>query len=480
MVHFAQKYIAFFAAIVLLHYPSIGDASSPQRGLTFAEAWSAVKNENNALQASRAEVEEAEHKQDAARDLYLPEVAIGAQYTHLDDAVELSPSDVLDSMPDGDKIESALKNIGQAVGISPGKVDSGLTSTIAKQNNITSNLQATWPIYTGGRITAAQDIAAGKIDEAQYNLQLEVISQFENLVHYYFGAVLARQVYATRIRVEDGLKEHRNHAVLLEKQGQIARVERLQAEASFDKAVVERKKAGRDLEIARAALSRVLDSPDHVDPADMLFITDHLPPLDQFISATMRNYPALGVLQSKNKQVAGLVDVEKGKYLPTVALFGNVNLYKEDDLLNDLLPDWFIGIGVNVQLLDRSGRSDQLSAARSTIKRLRFLDLQARSDLSVLVEKTYLQAEQALEEYHGLLSSLKLAQETVNLRAKAFSQGLSTSLDVVDAEMFLAGVETQRAVAAYNYIVSLGQVLAVSGDLDAFFTYQKNNGIEGP
>ena len=466
--------------MVLLHYPATTCASSPLQPMTFAQAWSAVKNENDALQASRAEVEQAEHKQDAAKDLYLPEVTLGANYTHLDDAVELSPSDLLDSMPDGDKIEVVLKNIGQSVGISPDQLNSGLTSTLAKQNNVTSNLLATWPIYTGGRIIAAQNIATGKVNEAKYNLKLQVISQFENLVRYYFGAVLAKQVYATRINVECGLKKHRDNAVLLEEQGQIARVERLQADASLDKAVVERKKAGRDLEIAQVALSRMLKSADLVVPADMLFITDHLPPLDQFIDKTMHNYPALGVLESKNEQAAGLVDVEKGKYLPTVALFGSVNLYREDDLLNNLLPNWFVGVGVNVQLLDRSGRSGQLSAARSTIKRLRHLDLQARSDLSVLVEKTYLQAEQALEEYHGLLSSLRLAEETVNLRTKAFNQGLSTSFDVVDAEMFLAGVETQRSVAAYNYIVSLGQVLAVSGEQEGFFSYQNNNGIEGP
>jgi outer membrane protein TolC len=383
-------------------------------------------------------------------------------------------------MPDGDKIEGVLNNIGQSVGISPDQLNSGLTSTLAKQNNVTSNLLATWPIYTGGRIIAAQNIATGKVNEAKYNLKLQIISQFENLVRYYFGAVLAKQVYATRINVETGLKKHRDNAVLLEKQGQIARVERLQADASLDKAVVERKKAGRDLEIAQVALSRMLKSADLVVPADMLFITDQLPPLDQFIDKTMHNYPALGVLESKNEQAAGLVDVEKGKYLPTVALFGSVNLYREDDLLNNLLPDWFVGVGLNVQLLDRSGRSGQLGAARSTIKRLKYLDLQARSDLSVLVEKTYLQAEQALEEYHGLQSSLRLAEETVSLRTKAFNQGLSTSLDVVDAEMFLAGVETQRSVAAYNYIVSLGQVLAVSGEQEGFFSYQNNNGIEGP
>jgi len=50
---------------------------------------------------------------------------------------------------------------------------------------------------------------------------------------------------------------------------------------------------------------------------------------------------------------------------------------------------------------------------------------------------------------------------------------------VVDAEMFLAGVQTQQALAVYNYIVSLGKILALSCDQEGFFKYQNRNGIEG-
>ncbi|MEH6532975.1 MAG: TolC family protein, partial [Photobacterium frigidiphilum] len=95
-----------------------------------------------------------------------------------------------------------------------------------------------------------------------------------------------------------------------------------------------------------------------------------------------------------------------------------------------------------------------------------------------LVEKTYREANQSLEEYNGLKSSLALAEENVRLREKAFSQGLSTSLDVVDAEMYLAGVKTQRLAAAYQYVISLSRLLAVSGEMNSFNQYQQYQGLE--
>jgi hypothetical protein len=43
---------------------------------------------------------------------------------------------------------------------------------------------------------------------------------------------------------------------------------------------------------------------------------------------------------------------------------------------------------------------------------------------------------------------------------------------VVDAELFLAGIQTQRAVAIYNYVVTLATLAAISGEPESFLLYQ--------
>ncbi len=474
-----RKLLSIVTIITTLFGSTIGAICSPaDNAVSLAEAWQQVAAENDTLAAARENVEQAKHKQDAAKDLYLPEIEVSANYMYLDEEVTLSPADILESMPAGGQLAPIIAGLAQNYGMSAGEFNSGLTSTIAERNNLTSSIRAQWPIYTGGRIDAAQDVARGQLGEASHQLEMKMEEQFENLARYYFGVVLTKRVLDTKVDVEAGLKKHRDHAVLLEEQGQIAKVERMQSEASYDKAKVERRKVGRDLQIARLALTRMLKSPRAVIPSDTLFVNDTMPPLAFFIDKTMANYPGLGILESKKEQATGLIAVEKGKYLPTVAVFGNYSLYEEDDLATKLLPDWVVGVGINFPLLDRSGRSGNLRAAKSMVKQLNALQAQARSDLSVLVEKSYRQAEQALEEYQGLRSSLKLAEETIDLREKAFSQGLSTSLDVVDAELFLAGIKTQRAVAVYNYVVTLAKLYAVSGEPESFLLHQKTQGIE--
>ncbi|HBY88585.1 MAG TPA: hypothetical protein DEO86_22260, partial [Colwellia sp.] len=57
-------------------------------------------------------------------------------------------------------------------------------------------------------------------------------------------------------------------------------------------------------------------------------------------------------------------------------------------------------------------------------------------------------------------------------------QGVSTSIDVVDAELFVASIRTQRFVAAYQYMLSLSKLLALSVDIHNFKHYQSYQGIE--
>ncbi|MGD6739161.1 TolC family protein [Photobacterium leiognathi subsp. mandapamensis] len=442
--------------------------------IAFSDAWHTVVTKNDGLAAKRANVEQAEHMQDAASDLYLPTVTVGANYTRLDRDVKLSPSDLFGSMPASDsEIGKVINNI-----VKDSALNSAFTSTIANRDVLTSSVRAIWPIFTGGRISAAQDIAQGKTQEAKYMLAMMQQAKFEDLSRFYFGVVLSEKVVETRKEVEAGLKRHYEHALKLQQQGQIAKVERLQAESAYDKAKVDTQKSVRDLEIAQVALTKLLQQSSTTVPTTKLFINSSLPPMSSFINKTLASYPGLHILDAKRKQADGLIDVEKGKYYPEVYLYGDYNLYESDSLAAKMAPDWAVGIGVSVPLIDSSGRSGKVKAAHSMVTQVNHLRAQAEQDLSVLVEKTYREANQALEEYNGLKSSLALAKENIRLREKAFSQGLSTSLDVVDAELYLSAVKTQRLAAAYQYVMCLTRLLAISGEMNTFNNYQQYQGIE--
>ncbi|MDC5851537.1 TolC family protein [Vibrio europaeus] len=452
---------------LLIGFLGVYSPLSSAAAISFDQAWQVLQQENNSLAAQRSNVERYEHLKNATDNLNLPSVTVGANYTRLDTDVKVSGSQLFEStgqhLPNlGPVFNQLLAGLG------------GVTSTITERDIFSSSIRAVWPIFTGGRINAAQSAAEGRKQQAQSELAMETQARFEDLSKYYFSVLLAQEVVETRRLVEQGLTKHRDNALKLEQQGQIARVERLQAESALDKAVIERKKAEKSLEIAQSALNQILNQTTNIEPADSLFINQNLPEQSLFIERTLDTYPGLALLEAKEKQAASLIKAEKGKYYPEVYLYGDYSLHEDDSLASQMKPDWLVGVGVNIPLIENSGRSDQVKAAHSAVSQVRYLKAQAKQDLSVLVQKTYLEAQQAQEEVLGLESSIELAGENLNLRQKAFSQGLSTSTDVVDAQLYVASVQTQKAAASFNYLISLSKLLALSSEMDAFRQYQHN------
>ncbi|MGN2613061.1 TolC family protein [Aliivibrio fischeri] len=425
------------------------------KSVDFDSAWKNVLNNHNGIAAERMNVQRQESLASGTSDLNLPSITLSANYTYLDDDVTVSAEQVWNST--NASIPFLLPN---------------LTSTLSERDIFTSSIRAIWPIFTGGRISAAESAAEGKTAEARSQLLMKQQASYEDLAKYYFSTVLAKEVVNTYSEVEQGLAKHRDNAIKLQQQGQIAKVERLQADASYDKAKVDLRKAQQDYDIANAALVSMLQTTETVTPETQLFINKSLPQLNAFVDSTLDTYPGLALLDAKELQAESLVKAEKGRYYPDVYLYGNYNLYEGDSLSAEITPDWLVGVGVNVPLLDNKGRSDKVVAAHSAIQQVKYLKTQAKQDLALLVEKTYREALQAIDEYNGLASSLELAKENVQLREKAFKQGLSTSLDVVDAELYLASIKTQRSLASFNYVISLVKLLALSNQTDTFVQYQ--------
>jgi hypothetical protein len=104
-------------------------------------------------------------------------------------------------------------------------------------------------------------------------------------------------------------------------------------------------------------------------------------------------------------------------------------------------------------LVSRDGRSETVQAAKSAELQVNLLQAKTRQDLELLVEKTWREAAQGLEEF-TLSSTQALAEENVRLRDKAFGQGSPPPSMWWMPRTSLAGVKTQRAAAAYQYVIS--------------------------
>jgi outer membrane protein TolC len=345
----------------------------------------------------------------------------------------------------------------------------------SEQDIFRTSLKAMWPIYTGGQITAAQGIHKAKVEEKKQQQALATRELFLLLVNRYYGVAVAKATVETNQTLVDSLAVHLDHATKREQQGQIARVEVLNAEVAYNNGKINLASAVRQWEMANIAMARMLKLPS-VNLYSALFMLDESPSLPYLSQRTLTQHPALKLLQAKEAQAEGLIDVEKGLYKPKVFLYGNYTLYEDDSTLSHIEPDWMVGVGLTMPLISREGRSGKVRAAKSALLQARYTKAQTQQDLSLLLDQNYRQLLQAEEESQSLDTSLALAKENLRLRDIAFNQGLSTSIDRVDAEIKLKAVHTQQLAAKYRYLQAYASLMTISGQLDKFIN--NSNSLE--
>jgi len=407
--------------------------------LSYDDARTTLHSVSDLKQSSEANANRREYEARAADSLHLPEVFVNAT---------------------------------QVYGVKTGTLTTPLGGIDFSQNfaGPRSSINSTWQIYEGGRITATQRALDAGANAARAELTVTNEEIDVDLARVYFGLELAANIERTRASILQQADRQLNRAIRFEQQGLIPTVERLNAQVSRDEADRELVRAQADRRIAEARLQRLLRRDTAVEPATPLFvITSPLKPLTQWLATAENNNPTLAAFDARREQAKQGIVIAESRWKPTIFAFGSYSFIKHYQTLIE--PNWIAGIGINFTLFSREDRANTVSAARETLKQVDSLEKETRNNIDTGVETAYQKVAQAREQFQLLESTLALARENLRLRERGFDEGQATSLDVNDARNALARAETARALAAYEFVVSLAQLLEASGRANTLSEY---------
>ncbi len=444
----------------------LGQVSTPVfsgEALTFTQALDMMVSRNESVLSAASEVEQKQYEAKATRGLNFPVVTLSGRLTRINESIDLDLNPVRDVI------------LGLHPAIPPAAVPS-FHKTVQEETFFKSQLNVTWPVYTGGRISAAQKAADAGIRESAAKLELIKDTLTSELVKYYYAVRLTDQVYQIRKEVLDALNLHVYQARRLQEEGFIARTEVLHARVAQARAERERKASRRDLDLAKIALAGILALETPATPVSPLFL---LPSVDleaSFIRQARLHHPAMAQVEAVRDKAGGNLKAARSERYPTVYLFGTRELYEND--LTELDPAWAVGAGINFTIFDGGTRTNKIAAAQKIENQAKLMQRKLARDLETLVSSRYQEMMKASEQYDSLQSSVDLAQENIRARSRSFEEGLATSLDVVDAQLSLSETRVKRLLAAYHFDVAFARLLEACGRGTEFPQYLAGNIME--
>jgi outer membrane protein TolC len=328
-------------------------------------------------------------------------------------------------------------------------------------------------LYAFGRVGNAvkfaniyKDISARGVDQARSEV---IFSARET----YFRVLLMEQVADIQ---RQSLAQARSHLAQVEEkyaQGTASRFELLRAQVEVKNREPEIISAENNLALSMQDLKRVLGIEDEPDPVltDSLNFASMDITEESAVLEALRQRPEVLALDLNVRGREKILAIEKAGILPTLSLYGQVAMQGQSSKESLTGPFYekrraisaSAGIALQIPIFDGFRTRGKVQQAKASLRRAEYELQQARKGVRLEVTKAVQDLESLRNEHESQVATVELAEETYAIAETRFQNGLSTQLELTDAETALDFARTNFAETLYRYNVAVANLERVLG-----------------
>ena len=338
-----------------------------------------------------------------------------------------------------------------------------------RRNTYMATLTVAQPLYAGGKLGAALNVARhfraaaeNQLEEAEAELVLQVRGG-------YLTAALAQRLLRIALDSRRVAEEHFRQVESFYQAGTASEFDLLRARVDLENRdpVVIQAENGATLALLR--LKRLVNIPA-TQPVRL--VTEVDPVIAEVDEAELRRLiqerPALAAAQEGVAIRQEAVKIARGDRLPSVAVLGTMGFQGFPD--NALPPgfdswrkDWSVALSLSVPIFDGFRTRGRVDQAQADLKIARVAESQLREDLGLQLEAVMAEYRSVRAQIQARRQTVVLAERTLELADARFASGLSTQLEVSDAALLLDQARVNEVQALYDYIQVLAQIARLSG-----------------
>jgi outer membrane protein len=345
------------------------------------------------------------------------------------------------------------------------------------RDTLSTNLALTYPLYTGGKITAVARQGKKGLEAAREDARRTDLQIVRDVKTAYYGSVLARSLRRlgeetlARMTATLEVTEHlyRNGSGRTKKTDYL----RTRVIVATIRSLVEELRSNDEL--AAAALANVTGLPWNtgVEPADRDIPFQPLgQPLDELVARAQELSPEAVKVTLGLQAAEARIDEAKAGHLPVFVLFGKLsrfdNAYDAGIATAANKQSWSLGIRMELPIFDGFRTTSAVAEAEARREKLRDEQVLLKEGLALQVKDAFLQVARAQAQVRSAGEALAAASENRALSTRAYQDDLVDTRDVVEAQLLELFATAQHLRALHDAQVNLANLeLAVAVPLYA-------------
>jgi outer membrane protein len=333
----------------------------------------------------------------------------------------------------------------------------------------TVRLEASLPVFTGGRTLSGLKIAYRNHDTAMEQYKLAVNDTIYNVTSAFYGVLLAKELVAVRAESLESIRKHYETTVKKYNVGIVSKFDVLRSEVELANSRPPLIEAKTSLRLAQDNLKRVLG----VDVDDPFTISGELSyrtindfSLNEMLDLAKMSSPELNIAENSEFVASKNVTMAYGEFLPVVTTFANYE-WKGDDIkvisTDERYWDFTAGVMVTVPLFDLFLAAAKLKQANATYEMARVSLLDTKNKVKLDVKGAYYDLMEAKEVLESQKLNIKAAEESLRIAGVRYDNGISTLLELQDTRLALTVAKLNYIQALYNYEESYARLRKLVG-----------------
>lgn len=342
------------------------------------------------------------------------------------------------------------------------------------KNVFNGGIQLKQPLYMGGKITAAYNMAKLGHRMAKDNIRLTESEVLVRTDEAYSQAVRAKELAQVAQSYKALLTELRKNVESAVKHGMKTRNDQLKVQVKLNEAELSIQKAENAYRLARMNLSQIMGYDqlsydfDVVSPTDEMNLGGNATVQEVLAAPSIDSRPEVTLLETKTRLSSEQVKLAKSEFLPNLALLGGASYTNGIEVAGRKLMNnisGYVGVTLNVPILTFGERGSKIRSAKAKhqLAELEEKDLHEKMQLELLqCQNNYNEAQTELQLCQH---SLEQAAENMRLTQKQYDVGLEPLSELLDAQALWQSCSANLVEARCQLLLSQTKLLKAAGQL---------------
>ncbi|MEN6620690.1 MAG: TolC family protein [Smithella sp.] len=328
-------------------------------------------------------------------------------------------------------------------------------AAVSPYNYFSNQITASIPLYTGGKIENAIDQArmSHKISELEIaatkqQLTLETSTGYYNVLQTQTLLEIARQT------VTD-FSAHLDRVQQMYDKGVVPWHDVLQTKVRLANAENNLVKAQNDYDLAIHSLNKTIGLPlrSDIKLTEPLKYQPYTLTMDDVIVYGLAHRPEMAQRQTNIKIEQAQIKIAQSGQRPKVMLTGTM-AWDDTDFAGTNNRDWTAMLVTQFNVFDSGNANAKIKQAQLGTAAAQEQARQTRDNISLEISDAYFSIKEAEKRIGTNQVAVEEASVNFDIAQRAYSAGVSTNLDVMDAELALNQAKTNYTNSLFDYNIS--------------------------